>query len=249
MLEAAKIGHNKPPSDIEILSERLTVEYVPLIRACEEHVDFAKNVPQHFTKDVEASYTSDYVKRMQVCVKDLEQARKDAKDPFLRQGQFVDGFFGDLKKKLDDTIAIVNKPLQDYLMRKAQEEQKRRLEEDAALQAEKERAMAAVKTAAPEEQKEALDHAITMSNVAEVSASVAAAPVMSMASAQGKYSATNLKKVYQAAVVNRETLDIRKLAQYFTIPELNKALERFVKAGGRQLDGCEIKELTTLKVK
>lgn len=247
-------NHNVPPSDIEYLGENLTLRHVTLIRKAEEHVEFVKRIPDHFHSQMEADFTSDFIKRVQVCFKDLEKCRAEEKEPFLRQGQFVDTFFRDYKDKLQATEKKALSPLNEWLHEQARAEKARREEEANDLRREREAAIRAAAdidraTMTGQEVTETIDHAIIMTEVVKVADAVAAAPLVSMASSRGEYSAAGLQKVWRGEVRDVSQLDMHKLRAHFTLPELQKALNRFVKSGGRQCEGAAITEEIETKVK
>lgn len=245
-------NHNSPPSDIEYLGENLTLRHIALLRQAEEHIEFVKQIPGEFHVQAEADFTSDFIKKVQTCFKSLEKARAEEKEPFLRQGQFVDTFFGDMKKKLQRVENKAIAPLNLWLQEKAREERALREAEAMMLRKEQEAAMREAAQSSSKPAQEAIviiDHAITMSEVAKVADIAAAAPLESMSAAQGKFSAAGLKKVWRGEIRNAADLDMQKLKPYFTLPELQKALDRFVKAGGRQCEGAVIIESMEAKVK
>jgi hypothetical protein len=251
-------NHNNPPSETEWLGENLTLRHVQAIRAAEAHCDIVNNMPDHFTDESEASYTSDLIKLMGNLGKELERRRKEEKEPFLRQGQFVDSFFGEifdkdakgnLSGKLGSAIKKASLPLQDWLDRKAriEREERERVAKDLIAQQEAVLQRAVV---TPVEQRAAVIEEVADANQAvKVATSIASAPLNSMAKTTGKGSAAALKTIWVGTIKDVDQLDIAKLRAYLPLTELQKAVDRYVKQGGRQLDGCEIKEVTDVKVK
>lgn len=247
------IGHNKPPSDIDILGESLTLRYISLIRQAEDHIEFVKNIPSQFHVQEEADFVSDFIKKVQTCFKSLEKARTEEKEPFLRQGQFVDDFFKKLKNKLQEVETKAIGPLNMWLAEQARQERAQREQEAEQLKREQEAAMKVVMETPSDTHENSLreifDHAITMTEVARAAENIATAPLESMAAAKGKFSAAGLKKVWRGEIRNAADLDLNKLRPHFTLPELQKVLDRFVKAGGRQCEGAVITESMETKVK
>jgi hypothetical protein len=252
--EVAPRNHNNPPSDLQYLEDNLTLRHVALIRQAEDHIKFVANIPAEFSEQNEADFTSDFIKKVQQCQKELERNRKEEKEPFLRQGQFVDTFFMDIGKKLGAVIERANTPLKTFLMKRAQAEQARRDAEVLAMRKEQEEAMRAAaqvnRAAVPVQEVTAIiDHAITMTQVAKTAEAVAAAPIQSMAKSAGKVGATMLKPEWVGTIKDVEALDLHKLRPYIPAGELQKALDRFVKQGGRACEGAEIKEVMGVKTR
>ena len=119
-------SHNNPPSDIEILEDQLALRHVSLMRDADAKNKLAAKIPEVFTAQNEADFVSDFIKEISALQKSLESARKEEKEPFLRQGQFVDKFFGDYIKGLDADIEKAKTPLTVWLKKCAAEEQARR---------------------------------------------------------------------------------------------------------------------------
>jgi hypothetical protein len=239
-------NHNNPPSDLEMLGESLTLKYVHSMRAAEAHIAMVGQMPDHFTDENEASYTTDLIKLMQNCAKHLEGLRKEEKEPFLRQGQYVDSFFGDYINKLSAAIATAKRPLEDWLLRKAQAEQAQRDADAKLLHEQQAAALARVAAeATPENIKQVIDNAQSV----RVAAALVAQPINTMASTAGRSSRAGLATKWVGTITDIESLDIVKLKPYIAVAELDKALARFVKQGGRQCEGAKIIETTESKVK
>lgn len=239
-------NHNNPPSELEMLGESLTLKYVHSMRSAEGHIDIVARMPDHFSEENEAVFTTDLIKLMQNSAKHLENLRKEEKEPFLRQGQYVDRFFGDYIEKLELAINKARKPLTDWLQRKADAERLAR-EADAKLLREQQTAALneAVKTQNPAD----VIKAVEVSQQVKVAESIAAQPVISMARSTGKAGSAGLVSKWVGTITDIDSLDIVKLKPYISAAELQKALDRFVKQGGRQCDGATIKETTEGKVK
>jgi len=247
-------NHNNPPSETEYLEENLTLRNVHAIRAAQGHIEMAANIPDHFNEEVEASFTSDLIKLMENCTKELERRRKEEKEPFLRQGQCVDYFFNNIKDSLATSIAKAKKPLGDWLQRKAAKEQADR---DADAKMLREQQEAAMREAANldrtkvthEEAERVVQHAINTSQIANVAESIAAAPVTSMARTTTKISTAGLATKWVGTITDVDQLDLNKIRPYISRSELDKAVDRYVKQGGRACDGVLIKEAIEMKVK
>jgi hypothetical protein len=229
-------NHNSPPSELEILQENLTTRYVHLMRDADAKEKLSQKIPAQFTAQNEADFVSDYIAEIGQLQKSLEAARKEEKEPFLRQGQAVDEFFKDYKDKLEDAAGKAKIPLTNWLKKCAAEEQARR---DAELKLAQEAAAAAIQhvVTADDAQK-----AVEARETAIVAQKVAAAPVVSMASATGKYSKAGLKKEWVGTITDITKVDLEKLRAYIKPEAIQVALNAYVKMGGRACEGCSIAE-------
>ena len=247
-------NHNNPPTDLELLKEEVLLRHIDVVQEADKYIALATKIPPTFGNDEEANFVSDFIKKVKKCTKALEKSRKEEKEPYLRKGDYVYGIFSEIITKLNLAADRANIPLTGYLNKKAYEEQKAREAEFAALNAEREKALAEVQkmvTQAPQMHTfmEAVDHLNTVSHVAEVAQKAAEAPIAAMAQAQGTISQAALVKTWQGKLVNLETLDLNKLRLFISRGALEDAITRFVKNGGRQCDGVEIKEIVEAKVK
>lgn len=245
-------GHNNPPSELQILEEQLTVKNIHMMRVADDWIAIANQMPENFTEEMEAEYTTDLIKKMQLRAKDFERRRVEEKEPFLRQGQFVDSFFTEYKDKLQAAIDKAAGPLARWLTKKKEAEQAAR-DADAKLlqemQASATQTLIAIPEEAPEEQKaQAIQHLVDTSQASRTAQAIAATPIS--VTATGKSGSKGaLKTVWVGTIQDTQQLDLHKLRPYITVKALEEALARFVKQGGRQCDGAEIKEVTDVKVK
>ncbi len=233
-------NHNQPPSDLEILSENLSCRYVHLMRDAEAKNKLAGKIPEVFTEQNEADFVSDFIAEIGHIQKSLETARKEEKEPFLRQGQAVDEFFKSYKDGLELSAERAKIPLGVWLKKCAAEEQARRDADAARLRAE---------TSADKQWARSSEEADAVMEAAILAHKVAAAPVTSMAAATGKYSKAGLKKEWVGTIADIKLVDLEKLRAYIKPEALQIALNAYVKMGGRACAGCVIEEQVKVGVK
>lgn len=244
MVDLPPKNHNNPPSEIEMLGEELTIKHVALIREAESFVDTVKMMPASFAEQLDADFTSDLIKKMKVSNKSFERLRKAEKEPFLRKGQYVDSFFGEIQDKLESAERIAQKPLTEFLLKSAQAEQEKRKHDAAVLHDQAADAIAS-EPATPSEVK----FVEQIASAAQVADRVAAAPVATMAAAQGQISKAALIETWKGIVTDRGQLDLNALRPYFKDDALQYALDSFVKFGGRSLQGAKIEKIMESVVK
>lgn len=243
-------SHNNPPSDSEILGEQLTLKHVHAIRSAQADIAISEQIPDHFTAENEATYTTDLIKKMQNLTKEIERRRKEEKEPFLRQGQYVDSFFSELTDGLAAAIAKAKKPLDDWLRRKADAERVEREQIAKDIREQQEAALKTAVAAQSEDRPEAVDRAVEFTQQVKVADAIAAAPVTTMAKTIGKSgSAAKLNMKWVGEIRDVDVLDLNKLRPYIARAELDKALDRYVKQGGRQCEGATILEIIETNVR
>jgi hypothetical protein len=250
--QIAPKNHNNPPSELEFLEENINNRHKHAIEAAEGHIAIANQMPDHFMAQSEADYTTDFIKLMGNLQKELERRRKEEKEPFLRQGDFVDNFFNGVKGKLQAAIDRAAKPLQDWLQRKADEEKAKREADFKLLQEQQAAAMKAASEQSveqPQERADAIQKAIDISQQTRVAESIAAAPITSMARSTGKTASAALKEEWVGTITDIDQLELIKLRPYISRAALDDAVKRYVKQGGRELAGAEIKKIMVPKVK
>ncbi len=249
MTEVATIGHNNPPSDIEILNEKLSDDYSLLLDRADNLIEGSEDITDEINDDIVAGQVADYIKLINDCNKELEKSRKDVKEPYLEKGRAVDTFFKAKVNMLDNAKKLANKPLTAFSLKKREIE---RLEKEKAVQVARDEAKALLeKEEALRESgmhvqaEEAAQQAINedkkaIKNEREANSS------SGLGVSKGVKSSVSLRTKWVGTINDRSKLDISKLAKYFTDAELKKALNGFVSDGGREIDGAEIKEESTV---
>lgn len=255
MEAAATLGHNKPPSPLDELRERLARDAASLIARRDELLAGADRAPAIIGDDDAAGKTGDLIKLLAACHKNAEKLRVDAKEPHLEAGRAVDGWFKRITDPLAATKAALQKRLDAYLTAKAMAAQRAlaaeaeaararaRALEEAALAAE--RAAKASAPAAP-----ILEAAVVAEKAAAVAERAAEAAPSELSKTRGDYgSLAQLRTAWVGEIVDRATLDLEALRQHIPLDALEQAVRAFVRAGGRELAGAKIYEKTTAVVR
>ena len=253
------IGDNRPPEDGDPLHERLLEVHGQLIeRAARLIGDLGGRCPGEITDDPANESASDYIKELTGCMKSMEAARVSEKEPFLKSGRTVDGFFKKITDRLDQTKRIVAKIKTLYERKKADEERRARLEAENKARADAERARQEAEAAdraamdAQQDTERALDTAIEAEKKAEQAekdvvqiardASAKAADLSRTRSAKGAVS--SLRTFWDYKGFDLAAIDLEPLRYHLPAGAIEKAVRSFVKAGGRDLGGVEIFENT-----
>ena len=253
------IGDNRPPEDNDPLHDRLIETHGALIGNAGRLIsDFATRVPDIITDDDENEKASDYIKELTSCMKAMEGSRVSEKEPFLKSGRTVDGFFKKMADALEKVKKTVAKTKTLYERKKADEE--RRVREEAERRAREEaerkrREAEAADRAAMEAQRDtesALDDAIDAERKAAQAekdlvqiardASAKAADLSRTRSAKGAVS--SLRTFWDYKGFDLAAIELEPLRYHLPAGAIEKAVRSFVKAGGRDLAGVEIFENT-----
>lgn len=131
----APMGHNNPPSDIEIIAENVKRLYPDILDRADQLMKAVDRVPEKVESDEDAGKIGDYIKQITMCKKNLDAIRVSEKEPYLAKGRAVDGFFKPYSEKLTAIIEQI-KPIQAEWVRKKEEAERRRREDEAARKAE-----------------------------------------------------------------------------------------------------------------
>lgn len=247
MTQHALIGHNNPPSDLEILRDRLKENNQKVFDQVDKLKEAADRVPQNIEDDETAGKVADYIKAVNTCNKALEDTRKAEKQPFLDMGRAVDDTFKRPQEELAIAKAKANKPLTAYSLKKQEEERKRReAEAEKARQEAEERrkkeeelrqagleeqAQAAAKQAEKEEKKaDRYDQSIESGS--------------GLGMSKGATASVSVRKIWVGKIVDRDKLDLEALRPYFSEADLQKAVNGFVREhkGDKKLAGASITE-------
>lgn len=248
------IGHNKPPSEVEIVREQLNEKHGQLLMKANVLVDGAAGLPQVVTSDEEAGQVSDYIKMLTGAMKDLEGARVAEKEPHLRMGRAVDGFFKHVSDGVETVKRKINKPLDTFLREK--EAAVRRRREEEATEA---RRVASVRAAEAQRLEEAnkplsaavaLDKAVISEATAVRAEQATVVKPAEIGKARGRDGAlASLRTRWFGEIIDRETLDLEKLRPFIAGDVLQMALNLYVKAGHRDLRGAKIYEFSETVVR
>lgn len=253
------IGDNRPPDETDPLHDRLLEAHGALVESASRLIrDFTTRVPEIITDDDENEKASDYVKELTGCMKTMEAARVSEKEPFLKAGRTVDGFFRKAADMLERVKKTVAKTKTVYERKKAVEERLVREEAERQARADAERARQeaeATEKAAMEAQQgseEALNRAIEAERRAEQAekdvvqiardANAKAADLSRSRSAKG--SVSSLRTFWEYKDLDIARVDLEPLRYHLPSGAIEKAVRSFVNAGGKELAGVEIFENT-----
>lgn len=258
----AVVGDNRPLDYAEQTLGRLTTDYGELSKTTADLLETARSLGETVENERELEGFSNVIVRLRDTSARAEAIRVDEKNPHLRAGQAIDGFFNSIRERLIKAQAVLQRRVDAYQERKRNAERERlRLEQEqrdreakearereekAAREAEEKRL--AAERARKEETRAAKG---AEASVAEQEAAAAAAAA-STAAAEAEEARINTLRpsadlvrerfeggrvvtgqdVGYAELVDRDKVDMNALRPYFTEAEIAKALRGWAKATG-----------------
>ncbi len=242
------MGHNNPPSEIEILEDRLNnfIEEKKTLKRLEEF-----NIPDVIDNDSDANFVTDHIKSIKNFHKRIKSIHKEIKAPYLECSKKVDSWKKDFEKKINFLEQVASKPLNDFLRKKAEEEAERlrKIEEEKRKEAEAlaEEAKAHADAGIEDTANELLEEAIKDKVVADrISDKIESGK---LAKSRGFIATSSQSKVWKGTIVDYDNLDLELLRRFISKDELQKAVNRAVKTGIRDIKGVDIEEDIKLNVR
>lgn len=192
------IGHNRPPhfDPEEVAGYKARV--ADFADAAGEWLDLEK-----IETEEQASKLNDYITGARQLAKEIEEARKAAKQPHLDAGSAVDNAYKPLTNPLEKAVAKVKALLTAFALAKAEREEKARLEAIRKAREEHEAAEKAAREAASRNDVMGESEAEARLKEAEKAAKKAetARPTGQIASATGGGRTAALRPYYDARVI------------------------------------------------
>lgn len=242
---APQIGDNLPPAEADPLRDRLIESYADRAKRCDELLAGCERFPAVIADEETAKRAGDFsVKQVAAWLKDWEASRVSEKDPFLKAGRTVDGYFENTAGPLVAAKKTVDAARKKYADEKSARELKIRQEAERAA---REAARAAEKAAAEAEAKireakdldaaiEAEERAAAARAAAEAAAKAAQAKPAELSRTRGDHgSVTSLKSFPDFKDLNRAMLDLERLRQHFSIDHIETALRSFCRANAEDI--------------
>ena len=251
MMTEIGIGHNNPPSDAEILAEKLSNDNAELLQKAKDIVESGNRIPETLD-EVSAEKVAILKKTIQTVNKKLEDARTTAKEPFLAQGKVVDTFFKAYMGSLNQVALKAQKPLDAFVKEKHRLEQLRQTELEAQRQKEAESLMSVAVEVSKVDVgagEVAFEDALAaeLDSKKHEKASQAKVGLVAVRSDIGVTAA--LRTTIHSEITNIADLDLETLRFLIPVAALQTALNGYVRGGGRELKGARIWEEQTTVVK
>jgi chromosome segregation ATPase len=138
MENLAYIGHNNPPSPIEIFEADMKAKYPEYFNRAQLLIDAKDRVPPEIKNEDEAKKVGDYLKQVKELAKTIDALREGEKQPFLEKCRVVDGTFGKWLDSLKQVRSFVDPIQAKWVQAKKDAAERARAEEAARKKAEAE---------------------------------------------------------------------------------------------------------------
>lgn len=249
-MQAAVIGHNNPPSDIDIINERLNQSEADI-----RNLMAFGDAPDAIADEQEAGRITQTIKNAKAVIAKVTDTHKTLKEPYLECGKACDAWKRRLEAEITDIVKKFSAPLNAFLEAKAKEERERQL---AAARAEQAKAEALQREAVAHENagiqdtaNELMDAAVHSEFVADqiVSNVIHATPSQLAKSRSFEGATASQKLVWTGEINNLAAMNLNALRDHFKLEDIQKAVNSFVRNGGRELDGVVIKQVAQLSVR
>lgn len=250
----AGIGHNNPPNDQAVVTEKLDEKTSELRQRHDSLLAAIQRMPTSVEDDEMAGKFADMIKQISACSKSLEGMRVAEKEPYMTLSRVVDGYFKKFTDSLDTAKRTATRPLEAYLRRK--EEARREAEREAARVAREESARLQREAAEleranmPDLANRTISDAVRADEVAAEAEKLSEAKPADLARTRGDYgSLATLRTVWVGEIVDRNALPKDTLWPFLSLDVIQKAVNAYVKAGGRDLAGAKIYEQSNAQVR
>lgn len=254
----AGIGDNNPPSDEQVFLSELEGRNASLLERRTALLEAATRVPETIEDAEVAGKAADFIKQLTAAEKAADRARTEEKAPYLQRGKWVDAWFkGPAVAGIAEVKKAITARLTAYQREEARKERERREAEERRQREEAERARREAEEKAAAAQTEGdLDAAVraeeeaaeaqAAAERAERDAQAGAADMSRQHSAAG--TVASLRTSIRCTAWRRPDLDLDALRPYFADADIEKAIRGYIRAGGRELRGATIEEISESRV-
>lgn len=244
----AQKGHNNPPSDAEILSQRLVEKNKDVILRFADLLSAEARLPEKIENSEQAQKVTSYGSQLKACMSNLEMRRKEEKKPYDDLASVAHQFFMSRITSLDGVVAKVKAKLKafDDIERKrlADEAEAQRKRDAEAADAQRKEAERLANEAAALEQagmtraaETIMQQAAKTEEAAIQAASIAAAPVApvknTMRGSVGGSASSQSR--WDIKVTDINAIDLNLLHDHFGRAEIEKALRSLMRAEVKKL--------------
>lgn len=232
------IGHNSQ----ELVSvEMLGLEHSDIIARRDELLEDFKNAPSSVQDADDDKAMTDSVNQFLALKKTAETTHKSVKEPYLRAGRVVDGFFKGVAEKMDECSRELRRRQTEYKL-KLEAEERRKREETARAQAEAARKAEEEAKAKMEEidfddpntilkATQAQNLANSMAVHARETQDATKVKAAELTRARGDFgSVSSLRSEWKGELLNRADLDLESLRHHITEDAYNQAIRSYIKA-------------------
>src|SRR5262245_14489702 len=152
------LGHNRPKEyDTSLVTDALDRDYAAAEARTRELLDEARDLPKTVASDIDVERFAVVIRALRDHGQTIEAYRKAEKEPHLRGGQAVDGWFGNRADRLGTAMKLLHARVDDYQQEKLERARQQRLAEERKAREEAQRAEEAARRARSEARRQELE--------------------------------------------------------------------------------------------
>lgn len=248
-MRIAEIGHNNPPSEKEILEQRL-MDY----KEISSEIDrlSGKEIPEKIETPEIAGEITAHIKAVKGVGKKVSDIHKNEKAIYLECGRVVDAWKKQWETKIDALVKAASIPLLAYQAEEERKERERQLEIAKKAREEAEKLAAEAEAHAKEGIEDTANDLMNMAIDSEQKANMIQQSSLSVKAhtrhESGAVSSTS--KVWTGEIESLAALDLDKLRSYISQDALDRAVKAYAKdTKGAELRGARIYQEAKLNIR
>ena len=238
--QAPGIGHNAPPIE-EILADTRSA----LLARVEPIAERANGLPKKIASEDDLALVTPVVVDAKALAKEIENARRDDKQPYLDGGRAVDAFFKPHKDRLDRIASVFERLASDFQREKIRQERARAEESERKAAAEAERLRKEAEAAKkPETQQRKLDAAAEADNAADRAAAAASRSGNELGKVTTAGGTARAQTFWNFAIDNYGEVDLNAIRDFIDREAVEKAIRAKIKIqkGNTDIPGVRVFE-------
>lgn len=227
------IGTNLPRDvDTSPITEALARDYAAAEDRTRELLDQARALPTTVTSEGEVERFSIIVRLMRDHDQTVEAYRKAEKEPYLRGGQAVDGWFNNIAERLGKAMKLLHARVNDFQQAKLERLRLEREAEQRKAREEAQKAQEAARRARSEESKRALEleAKLAAQRAAMAEARSEETPADMARSRFQSGAMTTMARDPQVSVHDWDAIPLELLRPYLRRDDILKAVKQWAKA-------------------
>lgn len=241
--QAPGIGHNS--ASIEEILQDTRSALMARVEPLAERANSVELPNKKIESEDHLALITPIVVDAKALAKDLENARKDDKQPYLDGGRAVDAFFKGPKDRLDRIVGVFERLASDFQREKIAEERRRAEEAERRAEAEAERLRKEAETAKkPETQQRKLDKAAEADNAADRAAAAAQRSGNELGKVSTAGGTARAQTFWNYAIENYGELDLNSIRDFIDREAVEKAIRAKIKIqkGNTEIPGVRVFE-------
>ena len=247
MNERIVMGNNNPPSESEILKQRLE-GYTKEEKLINDLV--GREIPCEAENDEIAGELADFIKSLKSARSTVEKIFKSEKEPFLAAGKVADAWKNVRWDKIDNCIVKASKPIITWNKKKEDAERARQLELARLAQEEAERLAKEAEIHADAGIADTAEDLLNFAIQEEKKADILIDKSNDIKGrSYGNFGSASTRTVWVGEIEDIEQIDLNLLRKYFSRSDIEAVVNRAVREGARELKGVRVFEKDKLTIR